>query len=281
MAILITGCSSGIGKETACYLKQQGMDVIASARKQAAVDQLMEQGLKAIQLDLDSDESIANAVSESVRLSDNGRIDVLVNNAGFGQVGALEDLTRDAMRAQFETNVFGLQMLTNQVVPHMRQHNQGLIIHVSSILGLVSLPFSGAYNASKHAVEALADTLRLELSDSNIKVVALQPGHIESSFRENCLDKMEGDTSVVEQSRFQTQYQRQIAVIKNKTPTPGMKRCIDVAKLIHKVIKHPNPKASYKVTLPAHILAFIKRLLPTRGFNWLMRGVAYRDLKAG
>jgi len=256
------------------------MDVIASARKQEAVDELNALGLKALCLDLDSDESIAAAVTESMRLSDNGRIDVLVNNAGFGQVGALEDLTREAMRAQFETNVFGLQMLTNQVVANMREHNQGLIIHVSSILGLVSLPFSGAYNASKHAVEALADTLRLELSGSNIKVVALQPGHIESSFRDNCLNKIDEEDSMIEQSRFQSQYQRQIAGIKNKTPTPFMKKSIDVAKLIHKVINDPNPKASYKVTLPAHILAFIKRILPTRGFNWLMRGVAHRDLKA-
>ena len=182
--ILITGCSSGIGYCTAIELKNRGHTVIASARKPEDVSRLTQAGFTAIQLDLADSHSIQHAVSQAIDLTD-GKIDALFNNGAFGQPGAVEDLTRDVLRFQFETNLFGTHELTNLLIPLMRRQGYGRIIYNSSVLGLVAMRYRGAYNASKFALEGLADTLRLELYGTNIHISLIEPGPILSDFRKN------------------------------------------------------------------------------------------------
>jgi len=182
--ILITGCSSGIGYDAAVALKNRGHQVIASARNSADVSRLTEQGLTCLQLDLADSVSIQQAVKQLLKLT-GGRCDALFNNGAFGQPGAVEDLSRDALRYQFETNLFGTHELTNLLIPVMREQGQGRIIYNSSVLGLVAMRYRGAYNASKFALEGLADTLRLELHGTGIHISLIEPGPILTHFSSN------------------------------------------------------------------------------------------------
>uniref|UniRef100_A0A4W5LCQ8 Uncharacterized protein n=1 Tax=Hucho hucho TaxID=62062 RepID=A0A4W5LCQ8_9TELE len=185
-SILITGCSSGIGLVVAQGLAAKGWRVFATARQAADVVRLQAQGLEALQLDVDDSDSIVQAVAE-VLLRTGGTLDALFNNAGYGQPGAAEDVPRAAMRAQFETNVFGAWELMNAVIPVMRRQGHGRILFNSSVLGFAAMKYRGAYNASKYAMEGLCDTLRLELAGSGIAVSLIEPGPIESRFRANAL----------------------------------------------------------------------------------------------
>jgi len=182
--ILITGCSSGIGLCVARGLSSRGYRVFATARRTADVEALNKEGLESLLLDLDDPHSITAAVEEILTRT-NGRLDALFNNGAYGQPGAVEDLSRDVLRAQFETNLLGWHQLTNLVLPVMRSQGHGRIIHNSSVLGFVALRYRGAYNASKYALEGLADTLRLELAGTDIHVSLIEPGPITSRFREN------------------------------------------------------------------------------------------------
>ncbi|MDQ3582602.1 MAG: SDR family NAD(P)-dependent oxidoreductase, partial [Pseudomonadota bacterium] len=174
-SVLVTGASSGIGYTVAQGLCARGYRVIASARKQEDVQRLSAEGFTAVQLDLANSASIRAAV-ETTLAHTGGRIYGLFNNGGFGQLGALEDITREALRAQFEVNVFGAHELTRLILPVMRAQGQGRIIQNSSLLGLVALKYRGAYSASKFALEALSDTLRQELRGTGIRVVLIEPG---------------------------------------------------------------------------------------------------------
>src|SRR3990167_8038449 len=168
-SVLITGCSSGIGNCLARGLRERGYRVFAGARKEADVAALSAAGFESLPLDLDSSGSIRAAV-ETVLDRTQGRLYALVNNGAYGQPGAVEDLSRETLRAQFETNLFGTQELTNLVIPAMRAQGEGRIIQMSSMLGIVCLAYRGAYNATKFALEALSDTMRLELRNTNIHV---------------------------------------------------------------------------------------------------------------
>ena len=185
--VLITGCSSGIGLTVALGLKQRGYGVVASARKLQDVQRLRDMGLECLQLDLTDSMSIQTVVKKLHHLTD-GKIYALFNNGAYGQPGAVEDLSRDVLRAQFETNLFGTAELTNRIIPVMRKQGFGRIIMNSSVLGLVALPYRGAYSASKFALEGLTDTLRLELAGSGISVSLIEPGPITSRFRANSLE---------------------------------------------------------------------------------------------
>ena len=182
--ILITGCSSGIGYSTAISLKKRVHNVIATARKSNDVLRLTQEGFTSLRLDLADSDSIQSAVKQAIALTD-GKIDALFNNGAFGQVGAVEDLSRDTLRLQFETNLFGTHELTNLLLPLMRKQGHGRIIYNSSVLGLVAMPYRGAYNASKFALEGLADTLRQELYGMPIYISLIEPGPIQSNFRKN------------------------------------------------------------------------------------------------
>ncbi|CAM4493959.1 MAG: hypothetical protein LEGION0403_FIIPPAGN_00487 [Legionella sp.] len=275
--ILITGCSSGIGLDAAQALQKRGYQVIASCRKKEDQQHLIALGLDAVLLDVNDSGSIKTAFAE-VLTKTGGHLDVLINNAGYGQVGALEDVSREALRQQFETNVFGLMELSALAIPVMRQQGQGRIINISSILGIISIPFRGAYNASKYAVEGISDTLRLELKSSGIKVIAIEPGPIESRFRDNCVEST-FTTIHPEKSHFNAQYTKLIQSHKETgsnslfTKTPEAV----IAKLIH-AIESKRPRAKYPVTFPAHVMIFLKRILSTNMLDRFLLRVSKSEL---
>ena len=183
-SVLITGCSSGIGLSVAEGLRDKGYRVFATARKGSDVARLTAAGFESLQLDLADSTSIRVAVDDILGRT-GGTLDALFNNGAYGQPGAVEDLPREVLRAQFETNLFGWHELTNRVIPVMRRQGHGRIIQNSSVLGFVALRFRGAYNASKFALEGLTDTLRLELTGTDIHISLIEPGPIASRFREN------------------------------------------------------------------------------------------------
>lgn len=272
-AILITGCSSGIGYYAARGLKARGYRVFATARKQDDVERLRAQGLESLRLDLDSSESIQVAVEEILELTA-GRLYGLFNNGGYGQPGAVEDLSRDMLRAQFETNVFGSIELTNTIIPIMRRQGHGRIIQNSSVLGLVALPFRGAYNASKYALEGFYDTLRLELADTGIQVSLIEPGPIESHFRANAHAVYQRSIDV-EHSRHHDTYRAMEKRLTKAGPaapfTLGPEAVL--VKLLH-ALENPRARARYYVTFPTWLFVILKRILPTWGMDWILRRVS-------
>jgi len=262
-AVLITGCSSGIGKVSAFGLQALGFRVFASARKPADVDDLKASGLECVLLDLQDSDSIKSAVEHISELNQ-GKLYALFNNGAYGQPGAVEDLSRNVMREQFETNVFGTMELTNLVLPLMRRQGHGRLIQNSSILGFVSMPFRGAYNASKYALEGFSDTLRqeLKLAKSNIKLVLIEPGPIRSKFRENAYQKFLENIDQTN-SPYQAHYKIVEKRLSNKNgkEAPFTLKEEAVLKVLLKALNSRNPKARYYVTFPTHLFGFLKRIL--------------------
>ena len=275
--IVISGCSSGIGYAAARFLKDRGHQVFVSARRYADLENLQKEGFNAVLMDMDDTHSIANAI-EQILLQTLGRLDVLINNAGFGQGGALEDITRDTLREQFETNVFGLMDLTRHVIPVMRQQGSGRIINISSILGLVSMPFRGAYNASKYAVEGLSDTLRLELKASGIKVITVNPGPIESMFRRNVMSNSLKKV-LIEESHFAPRYQHMRQFFEEQKSQSFFTCNTNVVnKKLRHAIESSHPKARYYVTFAAYALAFTKRLFSTKMLDRVLTRLSAKEL---
>lgn len=269
-AILITGCSSGIGHYCALELQQRGYQVFATARKHKDVEALKGLGLNALFLDLADSSSISNAVSH-VMGETNGQLYALFNNGAYGQPGAVEDLSRAVLRQQFETNVFGCAELTNKVLPYMRQQGYGRIIQNSSVLGLVAMPFRGAYNASKFALEGLTDTLRLELSGSGIAVCLIEPGPITSQFRHNALIALKNNI-VIEDSVYKEAYQQTLARLEKESSTTSFTLGPEaVLKALIHALEAKKPKARYYVTFPTYLFGFLRRVLPVRWLDWILR----------
>lgn len=262
--VLITGSSAGgIGHCVAHGLKDRGYRVFATARKAEDVEKLKGEELESIQLDLADSGSINTAVDEILKLTD-GRIDVLFNNGAFGQPGAVEDLSREVLRSQFETNVFGTHELTNRVLPVMRKQGAGRIIQNSSLLGYVALRFRGAYNASKFALEGLTDTLRLELQGSGIEVSLIEPGPVTSRFRANAFELYKKNIEK-ENSNYKGVYEATERRLANEgPPTPFTLPPEAVLKKVIHAIEAKKPKARYPVTFPAYLFAWLKRILSSR-----------------
>ncbi|KTD22096.1 oxidoreductase with NAD(P)-binding Rossmann-fold domain [Legionella lansingensis] len=275
--ILITGCSSGIGYDGALALAQRGHHVFAACRKESDVKKLKALGLEAVQMNMDDTHSIALAFYDIIKKT-SGRLDIVINNAGYGQAGALEDVPRDALRSQFETNVFGLMDLTRLAIPVMRKQGHGRIINISSILGVVSMPFRGAYNASKYAVEGLSDTLRLELKPSGIQVITIEPGPIESRFRDNVINHSLKKINH-EKSHFRDQYEVMLNGFQQQKNQSIFTRKTDVviSKLIH-AIESNAPKTKYRVTFPAHLFVFLKRVLSVRMLDYMLSYLSKKEL---
>ena len=267
--ILITGCSTGIGYCVAKGLKNRGYRVFATARRKESVAVLTEEGFESLLLDLDDSDSIRHAVDEILKRT-NGEIYGLFNNGAFGLAGAVEDLSRDAIRAQFETNFFGWLELTNLIIPVMRQQGYGRIIQNSSVLGIVALQFRGAYNASKFAIEGISDTLRLELRNTDIHVSLIEPGPIMSEFRSNSLKAMQ-DHIDIKNSIYSEKYKNVLKRLNTKGPavpfTLPPEAVLD--KVIH-ALESRKPKARYYVTFPTYLFAYLKRLLSTRQLDSLL-----------
>lgn len=268
-SILITGCSSGIGHTVAHGLKARGWRVFATARKPADVERLKAEGLESIQLDLDDSASIRAAVEEVLRRAD-GRLDALFNNGGFGQVGAVEDLTRAALREQFESNLFGWIELSNLIVPVMRRQGHGRIVMNSSVLGYAAFAYRGAYNAVKFAVEGISDTLRHELHGTGIYVALVEPGPITSRFRENCLPHFQRHIAW-QHSVHRVQYEGQLARLNQPGPAAPFTLPPEavLAKVVH-ALESRRPKARYPVTVPSVLFWWLKRILPIRWMDWVL-----------
>ena len=262
-SILITGCSSGIGLCVAEGLKARGYRVFATARKETDAQQLRANGFESLRLDLADSDSITAAVDEILTRT-NGTLDALFNNGAYGQPGAVEDLSRDALRAQFETNLFGWHELTNQILPVMRRQGHGRIIQNSSVLGFVALRYRGAYNASKYALEGLSDTLRLELAGTNIHVSLIEPGPVTSRFRENAFkayqENIDPDNSVHRDKylAMETRLKTEGPVVPFTLPPEAV-----LKKVIH-ALESRRPRARYYVTFPTYLFGFLKRILSTR-----------------
>ena len=268
-AILITGCSTGIGYHVAVELNKLGYQVIASARKIEDVEQLRQQGLNAIQLDLDNSESIQAAVTKTLEIT-GGSLYALFNNGAYGQPGAVEDLSRETLRAQLETNLLGWHELTNLVLPVMRKQGEGRIIYNSSVLGFAAMPYRGAYNCSKFALEGLADTLRMELKGTGIYLSLIEPGPILSNFRKNAIVKFFENIDS-ENSFHKPQYDAMKKRLKTEGPAAPFTLPPDaVLKRVIHALESKKPKIRYPVTVPTYVFAFLKRILPHRALDRLL-----------
>jgi NAD(P)-dependent dehydrogenase (short-subunit alcohol dehydrogenase family) len=265
-AVLVTGCSSGIGYATAELLAERGWTVYATARKPESIDALEAKGAKTLSLDVTDEESMAKAVKAVTDAE--GAVGVLVNNAGYSQNGAVESVPMDQVRRQFETNVFGLIRMCQLVLPGMREQRWGKIVNLSSMGGRLTFPGGGLYHASKYAVEALSDALRFEVASFGVDVILIEPGLITTNF---------GDTSVkgVPQEGPYAQFNRKVAEATEAAYKGPMSKLgggpETVANTIADALEAKRPKARYPVTPSAHLMITQRRLTPDRVWDLMMR----------
>ena len=270
-SILITGCSSGIGYDAAHGLQRAGWRVFATCRQQKDVDRLRAEGLESYQLDYGSEDSVCDALAWALEQT-GGTLDALYNNGAFACPGAAEDLPRAALREIFEVNVLGYHDLTRQVIPVMRAQGHGRIINNSSVLGFVPMKWRGAYVSTKYALEGLSDTLRLEMRDTPIKVILIEPGPVTSRIRVNAIPHfvrwIDWENSArVDQYRnglLKRLYEHSGEPDKFELPASAVTK-----KLIH-ALESRTPSARYFVTRPTYVANLIRRLLPTSAADFLL-----------
>ena len=262
--VLITGCSSGIGHDAAHFMARRGWRVLATCRNPADCARLQGEGLESFPLDYADPDSIAAAVEQALDVT-GGRIDAVFNNGAFAVPGAVEDLPRDALRFIFETNLFGVHDLTVRLIPQFRKQGFGRVVNCSSVLGFAALKWRGAYVATKFAMEGLTDVLRLEMRDTPVKVVLIEPGPITSRIRANSIPHFERFIDW-EASPRAAQYRE--VLLKRLYKGDGKDRFELPARAVSQVlataleVRDPAPR--YRVTTPTTIMAVAKRVLPTR-----------------
>lgn len=242
--------------------------MIASARKAEDVVRLSDEGFEAVQLDLANSASIQQAVTQVLQMTE-GKLDALFNNGAFGQPGAVEDLSRDVLREQFETNLFGTHELTNLIIPVMRKQGYGRIIYNSSVLGFVAMKYRGAYNASKFALEGLVDTLRLELKNTNIHLSLVEPGPIASQFRKNSFALYQKNINSQQSFHKETYQNMEARLQKEGAAVPFTLPAEAVAEKVLHALQSHRPKLRYYVTLPTYVFGFLKRILPARWLDFI------------
>ena len=262
--ILITGCSSGIGYDAARRLRGAGWRVFASCRKQEDCERLRQDGFESPRIDYSDADSIINGLADVLEAT-NGQLDALYNNGAFAIPGAVEDLPTDALRHIFEANFFGWHELTRAVIPVMRQQGHGRIIQCSSVLGFAAMPWRGAYNSTKFALEGLTDTLRLELIDTPIHVVLIEPGPITSRFRINAIHQFERwidweNSALVEKYRKKLRVRLYGSTEPDRFELPASA----VSDKLLRALTAKVPKPRYFVTTPTFIIAALQRVLTTR-----------------
>lgn len=271
-SILITGASSGIGLASARLLRAKGWRVLATARAEADLIMLQrDAGVEALHLELADPRSVAWCASEALRLTD-GKLTALFNNAAYGQVGAVEDLDPAVLRQQFEVNLFGTHDLTRRIMPAMRANGHGRIVQCSSVLGIVSVPYRGAYCASKFALEALSDAMRHELRGTDIHVSIIEPGPIRTRFVERALATFRA-TVDIENSAHRAVYLARLAAMEQGGKSTFKLEPEAVAwKLVH-AVESPRPRRRYAVTIPTYIAAVSKRVLPASLADWIAQRI--------
>jgi short-subunit dehydrogenase len=269
--ILITGCSSGIGYDTAHYLHNNGYKVYASARDAKDVKRLQDEGLDAFLLDVTCADAITEVLNTITK--DGAELYAVFNNAGYGQPGAVEDITTDVLKEQFETNFFGLHEVTHQAIKIMRKQGHGRIIQHSSVLGIISLRFRGAYNASKYAIEGLCDTLRLELMETDIHICTINTGPVSSDFRKNAT-KMFKKNVDYKSSIWRDAYEAELLERKESKDSDMFTKSSDVViKNILHALEAKKPKPRYYNTLATHLMGGFKRFLPTSILDKVLRKI--------
>jgi NAD(P)-dependent dehydrogenase (short-subunit alcohol dehydrogenase family) len=269
-SILITGCSSGIGYDAAHGLQRRGWRVFATCRAEEDCQRLRTEGLESFRLDYDDEASITAALAEALKRT-GGTLDALYNNGAYAIPGAVEDLPRDALRAIFETNLFGYHDLTRQVIPVMRAQGHGRIVNCSSILGFVVMPSRGAYTATKFALEGLTDTLRIEMRGTGIHVCLLEPGPITSNIRKNAIPHFEKWIDWKNSPRAE-QYRKTLIkrLYRDRGPDPFELPASAVTKKLVHALESRRPRPRYYVTTPTYAMGVLRRLLPTRAVDWVV-----------
>jgi NAD(P)-dependent dehydrogenase (short-subunit alcohol dehydrogenase family) len=272
-AVLITGCSSGIGHATADHLAARGWTVYASARRADSIADLAESGCRTLALDVTDEDSMRAALA-AVEDAE-GAVGALVNNAGYSQSGAIETLPPELLVAQFETNVFGLVRMCQLVLPGMRRQGWGRIVNVSSMGGKLTFPGGGAYHGTKHAVEALSDALRFEVRGFGIDVVVIEPGLIKTRFGETAAGSIDaGDADAADDDPY-AEFNAAVGTATAEVYDGPLARLgggpETVARAIERAISSRRPKTRYKVTPSARLALAQRRLLPDRSWDALMR----------
>ncbi len=267
--ILITGCSSGIGYDAAHGLREAGWHVFASCRKAEDCDRLKAQGFDAPQIDLADPESIRSGLAEVITAT-GGTLDALYNNAAFACPGAVEDLPAGALREIFETNLFGTHDLTREVIKVMRAQGHGRIINCSSVLGLVGLSWRGAYVSTKFALEGLTDVLRIEMRETPIKIILIEPGPITSKIRANAIPHFEKWIDTANSPRAAQYETLKSRLYEDTGPDNFELPASAVTKKILHALTSANPKPRYYVTTPTYLMGNLRRLLPTRLLDWVI-----------
>ena len=262
---LVTGASSGMGEEIARTLHKLGYTVYAAARRTDRLEQLATIGIHALTMDVTDDESITSGIEKII--TETGHIDVLINNAGYGSFGAIEDVPIDEARRQFEVNVFGLARLTQLVLPHMRAQRSGTIINISSIGGRFTTLLGGWYHASKHAVEALSDALRMETAPFGIDVVVIEPGLIRTEWSGIAADHLE---ETAEGSAYASQIKAVANSMRSESTNKRQSPPSVIADTVKKIVTARKPRTRYVVGFAAKPLVTLRRLLPDRAFDRLI-----------
>jgi NAD(P)-dependent dehydrogenase (short-subunit alcohol dehydrogenase family) len=260
--ILITGCSSGIGRAAAIAMRERGWRVFATARRRADIAALAADGVDALYLDYAEPDSIAAAV-EQVLDATGGGLDALFNNGAYAQPGALEDVPTAVLKAQFEANFFGWHDLTRRVVPIMRGQRHGRIVMCSSVLGMIVMGFRGPYACTKWAIEAYADTLRIELAGSGVHVVAIEPGPIRTNLMKTAAAHARRNIDIAN-SVHAKYYERRLRSLERGGMTVGELGPEAVVRALVKACESRNPRPQYFVTTPAHGMGMLRRLAPKR-----------------
>jgi len=270
-SVLITGCSSGIGYDAAHSLFKAGWRVFATCRKAEDVDRLTNEGLEALQLNVTDETSMDSALSEILSRT-GGSLDALINNAAYATPGAAEDIPTEALREIFETNLFGLHALTRKVIPVMRKQGHGRIVNIGSVLGYVVFKWRAAYVATKYALEGYTDTLRLEMKDTPIKIILINPGPITSRIRQNSVPHFEKHINWSASPRAE-QYRKSLLkrLYEDRGPDRYQLPASAVTKKLFVALDAKNPAPKMYVTTPAYTMNILRRVLPTRALDWLIQ----------
>jgi NAD(P)-dependent dehydrogenase (short-subunit alcohol dehydrogenase family) len=271
-AVLITGCSSGIGAATAAHLAHEGWTVYATARRVEMLADLEVKGCRTLALDV-TDEASCRAAVEAVEAAE-GAVGVLINNAGYSQSGAVESVPDERVRAQFDTNVFGLLTMCRLVLPKMREQGWGKIVNVSSMGGRFTFPGGGVYHASKHAVEALSDALRFEVKGFGIDVIIIEPGIIRTSFGATAVREIDAGTQDPgPYGQFNRAVAEATAGVYESGPLGRLGGPPEaVARKIEQAITARSPRTRYTVTPSARVLITLRSVLRGRGWDAMLRG---------
>lgn len=267
--VLITGSSTGIGYDAAHGLRDAGWRVFASCRKPQDCARLQAEGFESPLIDYADSNSIVNGLADVLEAT-GGTLDALYNNGAYACPGAAEDLPRGALREIFETNLFGVHELTTLVIPVMRAQGHGRIVNCSSVLGLVGMKWRGAYVSTKYALEGLTDVLRVEMADTPIKVILLEPGPVTSNIRQNAIPHFE-KWFAWEQSARRDQYKQLLGRLYEDTgPDKFELPASAVTKKLRHALESKRPKPRYYVTTPTYLMGIARRLLSTRQLDWLV-----------